>query len=547
MIGVISDDKQLYIIKEFFQLFKTPWELYDEAGDYNVVISTKNEANTVNTKLLIIYGAKKKLFDTRKNIEIYPDRNNQFLYCDNIEIPIYRNISTLKAQGQTIGNILGDSSKTVVMEFATSEQKIIRACYNIFDEIEYLLSVGQPVINSQIPTVELHINMLRNWIINSDVPLVEIPAIPAGFNFITCLTHDVDYVKISHHKFDHTMWGFLYRAIITTALDYVRKRIPLRKLVHNWKAAFTLPFVYLGLYRDFWLQFDRCMEIEQDLKSTFFFIPFKNRSGNNISKQSKKQRATKYDIKDIQMEVKKLLEAGYEIGTHGIDAWVNRAMAYRELSRIREVTSQPNMGIRMHWLCFNENSYRILDDVGFSYDSSFGYNGTVGYRGGTSQVFRPKGVQNILELPLHIQDTALFSYKEMNLCESDAWKICQQLIDNASLYGGVLTVLWHMRSLAPERLWGDFYIKLLKELKARNVWFATGQQAIQWFKKRRDFLFKNIEFSDSTVRIKHLDNRKDNTPPLILRIHRQKHLPETKRNYTDLLLSSNLDETISLN
>ena len=33
-------------------------------------------------------------------------------------------------------------------------------------------------------------------------------------------------------------------------------------------------------------------------------------------------------------------------------------------------------------------------------------------------------------------------------------------MDNASEFGGVLTVIWHDRSHGPERFWGDFYIKL---------------------------------------------------------------------------------------
>ncbi len=43
----------------------------------------------------------------------------------------------------------------------------------------------------------------------------------------------------------------------------------------------------------------------------------------------------------------------------------------------------------------------ILDEAGFSYDSSAGYNETVGYRNGTTQVFRPLGTKTLLELPLH--------------------------------------------------------------------------------------------------------------------------------------------------
>src|SRR5207244_1172385 len=111
------------------------------------------------------------------------------------------------------------------------------------------------------------------------------------------------------------------------------------------------------------------------------------------------------------------------------------------------------------WLCFDSSSPRVVDEAGFRYDSSFGYNETIGYRAGTGQVFRPLGTRTLLELPLHIQDTALFYEGNAGLNESQAWMLCEPLVRNAAANGGVLTLLWHTRSLAPERQWGDFYLQ----------------------------------------------------------------------------------------
>ena len=60
-----------------------------------------------------------------------------------------------------------------------------------------------------------------------------------------------------------------------------------------------------------------------------------------------------------------------------------------------------------------------------------------------------------------------------------------RLIDGAAEFGGVLTINWHDRSIAPERLWDGFYLKLLRELKSRGAWFATAAQTVSWFRKRR--------------------------------------------------------------
>ena len=54
------------------------------------------------------------------------------------------------------------------------------------------------------------------------------------------------------------------------------------------------------------------------------------------------------------------------------------------------------------------------------YDSTVGYNETIGYRAGTSQVFKHPDVDHLLELPLHIMDTALFYPSYMNLSDDQA-------------------------------------------------------------------------------------------------------------------------------
>lgn len=161
-------------------------------------------------------------------------------------------------------------------------------------------------------------------ILETNIPVIEVPPIPAGYTFMACLTHDVDFVGIRNHKFDHTFFGFLYRAVWQTFLDVVRRKIPITKLVKNWNAVLALPFVYFGLAKDFMSQFDKYLEIEKGLPSTFFIMPFKNMPGEAIDGQAPKKRAGPYDIDDIKPQLELLIAEGCEIGLHGIDAWCNR-------------------------------------------------------------------------------------------------------------------------------------------------------------------------------------------------------------------------------
>jgi hypothetical protein len=94
------------------------------------------------------------------------------------------------------------------------------------------------------------------------------------------------------------------------------------------------------------------------------------------------------------------------------------------------------------------------------------------------------------------------------------------LIDNATKFGGVLTLLWHDRSHAPERFWGDFYIRLLQTLKATDCWFGTAAQVVDWFRKRREVRFELVETEDGRSCACPCYDGEEVVPPLNIRLHR---------------------------
>jgi hypothetical protein len=209
-----------------------------------------------------------------------------------------------------------------------------------------------------------------------------------------------------------------------------------------------------------------------------------------------------------------LARHGCEVAVHGIDAWHDARRGREELERIAALTGKSRIGVRMHWLLGDEHTARILEEAGYAWDSSLGSNETVGYRNGTTQAFRPPGGTSLLELPLHIQDGALFFPGRLGLSEADAWARCHALLENAETYGGVLTVLWHDRSHAPERFWGDFYVSLLRALQARTPWFGTAGAVVEWFARRRAVRF---ERTTAGIRLRSPGAHVD--PPLAIRLH----------------------------
>ncbi len=414
---------------------------------------------------------------------------------------------------------------------------LARIGYDLFGEVRTLLTVGQPPVNASVPALELHIALLRDLIVECGIPLAEIPPVPDGYQFVACLTHDVDHPAIRQHKWDHTTFGFLYRATLGSLLKLICGHMTVQNLFRNWAAALKLPFIHLGVAKDFWREFDdRYLEMEKGLHSTFFVIPFSGQPGRKSDGAAPAMRAARYGAQDIADAIRKLAAAGCEVGLHGIDAWLDSAKGRQELQEIRNITSSSEVGVRMHWLYFDQQSPLVLEQAGAAYDSTVGYNETVGYRAGTTQVYKPLGVTRLLELPLHVMDTALFYPSHLALSPRQAKALLAPMLENAVRFGGTLTVNWHDRSLAPERLWGEFYRDLIQELQTRGAWFATAGQATSWFRNRRAAGFEIDPMEPRTVRVKLAVDQCDNLPEMRLRVHNaRKSDPGSMQRSTDFV------------
>jgi hypothetical protein len=489
LIGVIPKIGQENSAREFFELFKTPWEFYRPEAIYDVVVATADQVPETGARVLIIFGASANNIDLRTGNASGRSYSDCVLSRSGVSIPIYCGARSFIPEAAVIPCA---QFKAEIGGFKTCDGATVRFGYDLFQEVEYLLSSGQPEEWADVPTLDLHIDLLRQTILEAGVGLIEIPPAPSQKDFIVCLTHDVDFIGIKDHFLDHSMWGFCFRATIGALQNFLRGRLSFDRLLKCWLAVLSLPFVYLGWAKDFWLPFEWYLEAEKDLPSTYFLIPFKRTQGEKVSASNGARRATAYDVKDLPQWIPILQQAGCEVGVHGIDSWHSKEKGRQELNRVAQQTGASKIGIRMHWLLADSDTHKVLDEAGYDYDSTIGYNGTIGFRAGTSQVFRPAEAQTLLELPLHIQDGALFFPEKLGLSNAEAKQSCGRIIDQVRKLGGVLTLLWHDRSHAAERFWGDFYLDLLKNLRGTNCWFATAEQAVAWFRSRRSVHFSEF-------------------------------------------------------
>ena len=500
MIGLIATPDELPVAEEFFQLFKTPWEPFVPDHSYEVILSTDELPADGNAKLFLLFSSDPLPADAEAGFTFRRRLRDRIVRLKNQTLPLYRDIATTPAGDETFGSVEQDS-EALACQFTQNDRPVVRLGYDLFCEVAFLLSSGQPPERAGFPTLDLHIEVLRRLMLEHGLAVLEIPPVPAGARFISCLTHDIDFISLRHHRWDRAACGFFYRATIGTVLDLASGRGSLDKLAKNTAAVLKWPLVQLGLMDDFWLPFAKYLEAEQGRPSTFYLIPFKNRGGRAPLGRNSSRRGVRYDVTDVEEWIPKLQQRGCEVAVHGIDAWHGRGAGREELERLASRTGERNPGVRMHWLYFANNSPKELEAAGFSYDSTCGYNDAVGYRAGTTQVFRPLGTSRLLELPLHMQDTAMFFPGRMHLAEAEAWKLFAALLEHSRQEGGVLTVLWHDRSLAPERLWGDFYREVLQALSAGQTWFATARDVIAWFKARRQIDFRSFSHDGDQVRV----------------------------------------------
>jgi hypothetical protein len=497
VIGVAADPADLEVVREFFELFKTPWEVARPNRKYRSVLCTDFNADGLDADVIFAFGADPHPVDLQADMLPSPIED-AVVRVDDAEIPIYGRVSVfatlpparLTAQGRPLE-----------YRRRRGTAMVHRVGYDLFREVRHLLTVGQPPSQALTPTLDRHIELLRRLLTDAGVAFLEIPPRPARHDFICCLTHDIDFYGIRRHGLDLTMAGFLLRASIGTVVDLARSRRTLRDAVRNFAAVCSLPLVYAGLMRDFWQPFDDYAAVEDPKRSTFFLVPFKDRPGQSPAGPTDATRAVAYQASDIAGDVAAAAARGSEIGLHGIDAWRDHSAGRAEMREIASITGRPKTGVRMHWLYFSDEAPRQLEAAAFDYDSTWGYNDAVGFRAGTSQVFAFPGVTKLLELPLSIMDTALFAWDRWAMTRADARRHCDVVLAHAAQSGGTVVVNWHCRSLAPERLWQSFYRELLDRLSGEGrTWFATAGDAVEWFRWRRSIRFA-AETDSGSVRI----------------------------------------------
>lgn len=298
---------------------------------------------------------------------------------------------------------------------------------------------------------------VSDYLINNGLLDVEWPE---NHRFAACLTHDVDSIYPS--------WKYAFFTAAKFALKS-RPQESLGRLVGKTRKD--------NSQNPYW-NFKRILELEgrYGARSSFYF-----------KATSKDPVGWIYNVEDLRDEIGYLTDIGWEVGLHGgFYSYNNPKELKREKETLENALGKEVIGIRMHCLRFDvPDTWRLLADLGFKYDTTFGYPDMPGFRNGMCHPFKPFDLckekeVDILEIPLTVMDGSLF---KMPLDE--AWAIIKGLIEITEKNKGVITILWHNNTFDEifYGKWAKLYEKILRFLKEKKAWMTSEEEVYNcWIK-----------------------------------------------------------------
>ena len=178
----------------------------------------------------------------------------------------------------------------------------------------------------------------------------------------------------------------------------------------------------LNPYRNF----SEYMEIEESLgiKSTFFFRTIYE-NGNYL---------------DYEDDICNLIKSGWEIGLHLDPASVGTFEKIKdEKTKLEKLTKTKILGNRVHYLKYQPNLPKMLQELDFTYDSSIRNSKDII----DSKEMGFSKLDEIYEFPITLMDAYLFTY--MKISEENLISTFQKTLDYSRTLGenNVLTMVWH--------------------------------------------------------------------------------------------------------
>lgn len=259
------------------------------------------------------------------------------------------------------------------------------------------------------------------------------------------LTHDVDRTKKTYH----------YVTGIIKALS----KGDISKAYYHFNSFFGKE-PYWDIYE--------IAEIEKSygLRSSFYMLDESIRF-NPFKPSTFVLAKGRYDLFEdkIQEAIRYLDANGWEIGLHGsFNSYNNKNLLKKEKDRLESILEHKVIGTRQHHLNLDEKiTWKIQEELGFKYDSTWGDNYGIGFRDNRINPFYPNN-SDFKVFPLVIMDFCFMKTK-------NKWDKFNELVDIAEKNNAVLVVNYHTAIFNEKEFPGykSSYIKILEESIKRGA------------------------------------------------------------------------------
>lgn len=259
------------------------------------------------------------------------------------------------------------------------------------------------------------------------------------------ISHDIDHITVWEHLFKDTI---VPKFIARMHLELINGKISLREYTLRWS----------DFFKNKWQNIDELITFNNIYGvPSSFFIAVNNGVGLNY----------KNNAAMLWIEQMKSREA--EIGIHGI-AFENPSDIISEKNQFCGIAGTQTCGIRMHYVRTNAQTYQLLNNAGYLYDS-------------TEFAFKnPYKIGNMWEFPFQIMDGWVIEngkrWQSLNLQEAKqkTLALIDQAVEADLQYLGID---FHDRYFSHSfETWLNWYMWLVDYLKSNGVEFCNFQQAI---------------------------------------------------------------------
>jgi hypothetical protein len=313
------------------------------------------------------------------------------------------------------------------------------------------------------------------------------PLWPHGHRFVVCPSHDVDMVTRTWTP--RQLLRSLRVALSAGGGGRARSEAVLRAVgravVYGTSdapaAASTL---------------ERCVEIElaRGVKGSYFFTVYPPGRLSSYDcvytlNDSFTYRGQRRRVRDLIAE---LVDKGFDVGLHGsYFSALDATLLAAQREALGDATGSEVRTTRQHWLHWDPHITPAAQAAaGFSADTTLGFNRNIGFRAGTSFPFflsapHPFRALDVLEIPLVVQENAIFGASALELDESLAREIVQSVVNRVAAVAGVFTFLVHPHSLLDERV-ASLYAWLLDYALDQGAWVTSIAEVDSWWRQRSD-------------------------------------------------------------